>query len=329
MKDESVKQRKPYIDSLRGIAMLVVVYGHCLLSQSDTGYSLYFVYTSPFNVALFFVISGYLFTTNKDTGVFLKYLLTRLVVPWLVLGLFPYYNALERLPDILSGKNLWFMPALIIGELIWYYLNKYFKNERSVVLSGLFVSALGMLFHEYGLFDYAMINRAMTIQWLFILGRFIKKYECGIVDYIRNHMVIAILLYFALGMVFIFMYPSLFYDVHLNRYYFIPLTWGMIVLGVLILFTFFKSNNFCPKWLVVIGQNTLPIYIFSDLGRHVFNILLSSINYSSQIYPITAIVETAFACMMCIVFCLFANRYVPELVGRKRIKIKDSLKNES
>ena len=96
-------ERKGWIDGLRGFAMLVVIYGHCLLSNSYTKWSGYFVFTSPFNVALFFAISGYLFNPRDGkNAVFYQYLFRRLIIPWMVLGLFPYYDIVTRFPKVIS-----------------------------------------------------------------------------------------------------------------------------------------------------------------------------------------------------------------------------------
>ena len=37
-------QRKQYVDGLRGLSMIVVVYGHCLLAESLTSYTAFFVF---------------------------------------------------------------------------------------------------------------------------------------------------------------------------------------------------------------------------------------------------------------------------------------------
>ncbi len=60
-----MSNRKLWIDCLRGIAILFVLYGHLVQGWND-----YFVFTSPIKIPLFFVITGYVFnhnrTNNKD-----------------------------------------------------------------------------------------------------------------------------------------------------------------------------------------------------------------------------------------------------------------------
>ena len=313
-------QRKDYIDALRGLSMIVVVYGHCLLAKSRTDYTAYFVFFSPINVALFFTISGYLFKPKKSDLEFFKHIFMRLVIPWFVLGLFPYYNISQRLLFLLSGTSYWFMNALIIGEILWYYIYKISKNdEKKVVLLGLLVSACGLLCFRFGWLNEAMINRGMVILWLFVLGLLIRKYESYLVTYIRKYMILLSVLFLMMGAVFMYLYPGEFYDVKWNRYYFIPLTWGMIILGILMAFTLFSNAKHIPKWIVLVGQNTLAIYILHVYGLYVFRKLLSISGYNSDIFfPIVAVLGTCFACVCCLIFSLLANRYLPEIVGRKR-----------
>lgn len=313
-------QRKQYIDALRGLSMIVVVYGHCLLAESKTDYTAYFVFLSPINVALFFTISGYLFKPKKSDLEFFKHIFLRLVIPWFVLGLFPYYNISWKLPLLLSGTSYWFMNTLIIGEILWYYIYKVAKNnEKMVIVLGLLVSASGLLCFRFGWLNEAMINRGMAILWLFVLGLLIRKYEASLVTVLRKYMIWFSILFVVMGVIFMYLYPGEFYDVKWNRYYFIPLTWGMIILGILFTFTLFSHAKQIPLWIVLVGQNTLAIYMLHDYGLSAFRKLLSIIGYHSDIlFPLVAVFGTCFACVCCLAFSLLANKYLPEIVGRKR-----------
>ena len=314
-------QRKQYIDALRGLSMIVVVYGHFLLAKSRTDYTAYFVFFSPVNVALFFTISGYLFKPKTSDMEFFKNIFLRLIIPWFALGLFPYYNISWKLPFLLSGVSFWFMNALIMGEVLWYYIHRIsLNNEKIVILLGLLFSASGLLCFRFGWLNDGMINRGMAILWFFVLGLMIRKYESVLVKFVRKYMVWFSFLFIVMGAIFMYLYPGEFYDVKWSRYYFIPLTWGMIILGILIAFTLFSNAKNIPQWIVLVGQNTLAIYMLHEYGLSAFMKLLSMIGYNSDIlYSVVAVIGTCFACACCLAFSLLANRYLPEIVGRKRI----------
>ena len=69
--DEKVAQlpsdRLMSIDALRGLAMLLVVFGH-----STKGLYPFYVFTSPVKMPLFFALSGYLMNVDREEGSFLK-----------------------------------------------------------------------------------------------------------------------------------------------------------------------------------------------------------------------------------------------------------------
>ena len=57
--------RKGWVDALRGLAILLVMYGHCVDNMVG-----YFVFTSPVKMPLFFAITGYVFKLNEGGGIY-------------------------------------------------------------------------------------------------------------------------------------------------------------------------------------------------------------------------------------------------------------------
>lgn len=301
--------------------MIVVVYGHYLLAHDKCEASSFYVFAYPFNVTLFFAISGYLFNTRGgDTYLFFRNIFMRLVIPWIVLGLFPYYNISHRLPLLLSGKVLWFMPAFIFAEIIWFYIQKSSKTAIQIIILGLLSTILGMIMFSNGLLNYGMINRAFTLQYLFVIGYLIKQYERDVKQSFRlKYALPAVLLYVSGGMYFLRNYPCEFYDAHYNRYLFIPLSFGLILTGLLIAFSSFMNLKKIPGWLLYIGQNTLFIYIFSGFFQHIFvNIYFFIFSKLIIPFPFVAILLAASTIGVCCVICVIVNKYFPWVVGRYR-----------
>ena len=314
------KVRKEWIDGLRGLAMIVVVYGHCLLSDSYTKWTPYFVFLSPVNVAIFFTISGYLFKHKEGKSApFFQYVIRRLFIPWMILGLFPYYNIVERFPKVIAGDYFWFMTAFIVAEIVWFYIHKYSKSSKQVVVYGLTVAAIGLILYQLGWLNYGMINRGLTVQYLFVLGYLIRQYESQLMSKLRTFFIPLTLLFICLGIAFMYFYPQEFYDLHWNRYYFLPLSISIVVLGILLAFFAFSNFRKIPKWLVYVGQNTLLIYMLHGWGRRLFKVIF----YNSSIMPdipflFIATIETIFTCCVCCSISFVANKFAPEIVGRKR-----------
>ena len=83
-----------WIDAARGIAILLVILGHCIGSLDDPGNKVIL----SFHMPLFFFISG--FCARKEK-VFLDYLMKKvkgLLVPTITLGVF------DTLVDLVSGE---------------------------------------------------------------------------------------------------------------------------------------------------------------------------------------------------------------------------------
>ena len=113
---EIKKQRMNEIDVARGIAMLLVMWGHFVTND---------LLVKPvyiFHVPLFFIISGYLFDGQKYTvRIFLKKKIRTMIIPYLLLGI----------PIVIS--------QLIINKqytvhALTYYCTKYFVQKRDTTM---------------------------------------------------------------------------------------------------------------------------------------------------------------------------------------------------
>ena len=307
--------RKLWLDALRGVAMLLVVYGHCV-----KGWTEFYVFTSPIKMPMFFLISGYLFKPRGgDQVAFFKSIFLKLVVPWLVLGLIHHTNPATRFLNLISGKALWFMPCFIIAEIVWFYIHKFFRRDWLIVVAGLAVSGVGLVLAHFHLLRYAMFNTALIVQAFFVLGFLIRKYE-DVLDRKWRVWVPAALAIFVLLGVYVLTYgtgrPL---DVHMNRYPNLAFCALTIIVGCVAFFTLFRKVNIAPRWLVYVGQNTLAIYILHGIVLFLFNRYGARIGLdASWPLPLLGLLKTVVACLLCCAFAAQANRYLPEVVGKKR-----------
>lgn len=313
--------RKPWLDALRGLAILMVVYGHCVRGLTN-----YFVFSSPVKMPLFFAITGYVFVV-KEWGPFFTQLFKKVLVPWFFLGLVPVlffipFNGFgyffNYFLSMLSGKVLWFMPCFVIAEIIHYLLRRFVKKDIVLVLVAFICMFLGLLLSKNSILDYAMFNRALTVQPFFLIGYYFHKYESVFVKMRWWVVAGAFVIYICMCVFGMRFFPDEVIDVHNNRYFNIPFCLLQIILGCLLLFTIASKANFKSKIMSIIGQNTLVIYCWHSYAFLILTVGLSIVGFELQVNWFAALVKMLWATIVCSVLALLLNRFLPEMVGKKR-----------
>ena len=314
--------RKDWIDCLRALAIILVVLGHQL-----KGVTWYFIFTSPIKMPLFFAISGYLFNDrNFDDGAFFKNWFRKLIIPWFGLAIIPmlpnlitgHVGIFQFFMTLISGKLLWFMPCFVIAEVIHYYIRKLSKTESKIIIFSMLVTLLGLTASHFDILNFAMINRALIVQSYFLVGYIFKSHEGLLTKIGWKKIMCAALLYVSLCGLGILLFGFVAIDIHANRYINIPYYFVLIGLGLFTLFTAASKSQFSNKVMSIIGKNTLLLYIWHKQVITVFVFILSLLNLSITNVYISAVLKTIWAIVICNILAHFINRYIPELVGKKR-----------
>lgn len=328
MMNEREINRKSWIDVLRALAIIFVIYGH-QLEKSDHTF-IYYVFTSPVKIPLFLAISGYLFKDNLAFKDFCVRVVRGLVIPWLTLSLTPVLisstikggaGLYSNVTAVLSGVSFWYMPCCIIAELVFYFLLKYCKRSSISAIVAVVLTAIGVSLIEHGILDVLMVNRALSVQLFLYLGYCIRKYE-AVLDKIRTkYLWVGAIVYFCLGLLSIIVFPGECLDVHKGIYYNLPICVLMVLDGCTILFSFAKRYQFHSKMLEFIGRNTLVYYIWANYTPSIYDMLIKRIALSISNTYLSALVETMFTCSVCAVLAIIFTKYFPETVGKKRKRI--------
>lgn len=177
-------ERKYYIDWMKALGMLTIIWGHCFPDgMSD------FIYA--FNVPVFFVISGYLSRRDEPLGQCFRKVWDGLLLPYLLLAFIKCAGAmLKHLDDgqwlwsvgaILGGfhslgdaagcSNLWFVYTLIVVKLLFCVM----PQRRGVLLSATVVSlALALAYNIAGCEWYWAVADALLAVPFFLLGNMLS-----------------------------------------------------------------------------------------------------------------------------------------------------------
>lgn len=162
--------RKNYIDILKGIGIFFVVLGHVTRIPDLR------VFIWNFHMPLFFLISGFLFRSEKypDFIPFFKSKFKSIYIPYVLFFLvtFLYWVVIERrfrggeysilhqfiglFYGTLEGNHLyfngplWFLPCLLVVELMFFYISK-IKNKVGILSILLLSFAIGSFIQQYNL----------------------------------------------------------------------------------------------------------------------------------------------------------------------------------
>lgn len=150
-----MKQRNQYLDILRGMALILMVFGHCLQYGNGTEfiesggffYNRIFRLIYSFHMPLFMLLSGYLFfyTAEKyhKSVDFIKNRWRRICLPIIGWQTFHYFvTGIRRAGDgealsldFLLGyvrswfTDIWFLLAILYCSSIMFVVRKYFKDS--------------------------------------------------------------------------------------------------------------------------------------------------------------------------------------------------------
>lgn len=317
--------RKPWIDVLRALAMLFVLYGH-MIPENTT----FFIFTSPIKIPLFFAITGYLFKDRDgDIKIFFQKLLRTLVIPYLALAFlpviaasflygFPYFK--EHAVEILTGESVWYMPCCIIAEIMYFFVRKFLKSFKAITLVTLVCFVIGLLLAKWQILDMFMINRAFVVQIFIYAGYLFKLCEERISKMPTYILLLGGGSYIGLCILSMFIFPGQCMDVHNNDYYNIPFCLVLIFVGIFAVMSIAKKIKFNKYFgvLTFIGQNTLLYYIWGGYIAAVLNKALQFVGVTKPFSPILALGHTALQCIICGIAALLLNWLLPEIVGKRR-----------
>lgn len=317
--------RKDWVDCLRALAMILVVMGHASYRIVPDRY-LFFLFTSPVKMPLFFAISGYVFSMkNGDVKSFWKSWFLRIIVPWFCLALIPgiprcmvlHENLLNYIGDMISGKELWFMPCFAIAYIIHFFVRKYAKKELTVGVICIFAWGAGLLAAHYDILNYAMLNRALIVQLFFLAGYLFKQHEDAFSGMPWKYYWLLASVYVGMCVLSMYLFPYKTIDVHTNIYYSIPFCFILIILGCILLFCVARKALVSIKLFNYIGKNTLLLYIWHPYVFQVIIVAVGLLNISHLNGWGYTIIKSIIAIGVCMACSALVNKYVPWLVGKR------------
>ena len=319
-----------WIDSMRGICMFLVILHH---SGAPWEYN---KFLAPFFLSGFFFLSGYLFYLPGKTWDW-KYKLIRiaesLLLPYLLYWTLTYFAKaayyevylegnwdifLPYLRELLSGSKLWFMSAIIVGEVLLAGILSVSRNSYYLVGMIVLVSLLWWLTPLSVPFRFWPWHLpAACIALCFML--------LGVIVRTRN--LLAYLDKRWVAVLALSVYPALYaldvvFDitrVSFARNYFsnLPMFYLYALCGIAFVYVFCSKFWFGNRVLHYLGRNSLLMYFFC----HQVILLIVRLVGNEWDFPasIWSVQVACAACLLLVVPVEVAKRWLPWMAGRCRV----------
>ncbi len=280
----AVKRKEQSIETLRGIAIILMVAGHVIGDNSATGLQVsddsawrYFYFTFEYlRMPLFTAISGFVYALKPlqtdHIGRFLKGKSRRIMLPfftvatvqYLMNALVPYVNNPVPLGDIwriyiFSYGQFWFLQALFLVFLTLIALEYYkvISNLKGwAITTGIAVAALLLINQNYTI-NYFSFSRYLYLLPFFLLGLGLNRFK----DQLFRKPVIFIL-FLTLIITVTIQQLEWFEVISTRSHRFSAISVFVGISGIWLIFHIRRPF----KWLAELGYYSYGIYLFHVFG---------------------------------------------------------------
>lgn len=308
--------RISYIDALKGLAIILVVWGH--IAEKSMG-----IENMPFNwmygsfhMPLFIFLSG-LFAYKGMDRISWKYIwhflqkkAARILLPFIVVGGFYSILVEHSFTAVLTGESggYWFLPALFYCMVLGLFQRclavRWGGRIKELIYFILVWGFASLVWKEKIPVPYLLA--ALKMYPYFMAGHYFAQYRLLSNECLKKQWVqtVAILLYILTMAVSI-----------KTNFHFVSLT-GIFAI-VILLNLFATHSEVLPKWLSVVGKYSLEIYVLhwfflpkmQDWGKYI--LVQASFNKN--------IILTAMVCLLVSVFIIAVCMIVAKVVKQSTI----------
>lgn len=306
-----------FVDILKGIAILLIVYGHIIPGTIPALTN----WVSTFHIPLFFFVSGMLFNEIKYKEDFKGFVIARtkgLVLPFL------YFSVVVALGYILvsedyflfvtnlirngwgGGYALWFIPVLLIVELVYYPISLLKVGLRMPLLT-----LCAVLSYFSSLKIGFITNNALLFLcglWFYGLGNicrcFLKYIDCTDKLVLSSIMLGGIILSM-LYIPFVSILPEWFLNKIPSPFYYITPLFAIIGMVGLSIFIEKRDCKVINYFLSTCGKQSFIILAF-----HQIICMIAQQYVSSKVAILIMILSLTF-------LVLFIPKYTPWVLGKR------------
>ena len=326
------------VDAARGIAILLVILGHCCYSLDEPINKVIL----SFHMPLFFFISGLIaktYVTKRGGGYFLNKL-KMILLPQITLGVISYIYDLLFTVALRKGAftdvdffyciwRWWFLPVLFVVTILFYYLSKFLDYGKLSVRVGVILTD-GVLiilmtyivsFPDETPFYLNVVPMAFLFYFAGYMLKPIIHKELGNKQY-------GLIMIVAIVLLILFSQMNSYVTMYNNNYGNIGIFFMCCICGIYVIWYIADKlkNVDVLNW---IGKNSIIIYVWQfKLAEFYKNIAEIVVGKVHVLYD--DLVRTLIAFLLVIVtvipIIIISNKYFPFIYGKSRTKANRSNK---
>ena len=346
------KHRFIWIDILRGISMLLIVYGHIIIHCDKLGELTKYIVS--FHVPIFFMISGFVFSLNEKLS-YKEYIWKKfkmVMIPYFIFGfLFLISFALlgNGIGAILNRENevnvfknifgifygnghdgllrqnssLWFLPCIFITQQFFYFVEKLSLKYKKRIQIYIGASCITLIL---GFISYSIphtrlpwgIDVAIVLSFFFAIGKILNiLYENWKNN--KNTIVIAIVLLIIGFLVGMYNTDISCMNHEYGNYWLFAISALSTSIGLVFIMQRFNKN----KIIEYIGNNTIGILVFHKLVIVLFQTKLGIISTNLLhgnifIQILLSLLVLIMSVASCFIPIIIIKKYFPILLGERR-----------
>lgn len=336
--DSFVKKRVEWVDNIKFICIFFVMISHLECTPDILTH-----FFEPFFLTAFFFVSGYVYKEQNKLYVLLGKKAKALLVPWLIFSIFNIITsqiisfnehlslktelALNMLQIRGLSDRMWFIAALFVAHIPFYFFVKNFKTKVRLIISTIML-LLCYMYSQYvdgSIFPWGTNKLPWHLEYIFVINFFmILGYEYRNMWEEKS----SILYNKVNGIIFGFGYIILLaikfiLDTRQVNFFAVStlLTTVLQLIGILLCIIISKLLPY-NKWISYIGMNTLIYYgLHGKVESLIETVLRKAGIYQSACINIVEgiIVGIVIVIIVLIILILptwIINKYFPFVVGK-------------
>lgn len=313
------KERIEYLDILRAIGILYMIFGHITL------YPKYDHYIHAFHMPLFFFITGYFFAKNEKLSwkEFVKKISKKILIPYFILGITfaltdsIFFTGIKTIPKNLltlitiNNENFpiagafWYFTCLYFAMILFYFLRKLIKKDYLLIVCSFLIMLIGIYFKKIINIELwlSIIPSFVAVEFIDI-GYFVNKNK--MLDKYQINNIFILMIIFIINYILIF--KTSYVNMRTNTYPNIIIFLLNFIMSMIFYLNIsrkldnIKCFNSIAKRLKFIGKYSI---VFLELNQFIILILkkiliklplfeIGTISYSIFIFILTVIIIYVF-----------------------------------